>query len=137
MLEIAKQLHKSAKINKTGGTGAHQQGPVRLLGAEEFNLLGSAHYVSQLTPAQRAAVTININFDMIASSNGVFFVQDGDGAHTGADGAARRSAELEQVFVDYFTSQGLPFIQPTLRRALGLPVVRQRRYRRRWADHRL
>jgi hypothetical protein len=68
--------------------------------------------VSQLTPAQRAAITININVDMLSSSNGVYFVQDGDGAHTVPPGPVRpgRSAELEHVLTSYLESQGLPWV---------------------------
>ena len=111
LLEIAKQLHKSAKINKTGPPkGLTNKVRFAFWGAEENGLLGSAFYVSQLSPAERAKITININFDMLASSNGVYFVQDGDGAHTGGPLQPGRSAELEQVFVDYFTSQDLPWV---------------------------
>ena len=110
LLEVAKQLHKSAKIDKTGPSGLVNKVRFAFWGAEENGLLGSEHYVAQLSPAERAKITININFDMLASSNGVYFVQDGDGAHTGGPVQPGRSAELEQVFADYFTSQGLPFV---------------------------
>jgi Peptidase family M28/PA domain len=63
-----------------------------------------------LTPAQRAAITININVDMLSSSNGVYFVQDGDGAHTGGPMQPGRSAELEHVLTSYLESQGLPWV---------------------------
>jgi hypothetical protein len=59
-----------------------------------------------------AAITININVDMLSSSNGVYFVQDGDGAHTVPPGPVRpgRSAELEHVLTSYLESQGLPWV---------------------------
>ena len=68
--------------------------------------------MSQLTAAQRAAITININVDMLSSSNGVYFVQDGDGAHTVPPGPVRpgRSAELEHVLTSYLESQDLPWV---------------------------
>ena len=109
LLEVAKQLHKSAKI-QAGPSGLRNKVRFAFWGAEENGLLGSRFYVRQLSPAERARITINVNFDMIASSNGVYFVQDGDGAHTGGSVQPGRSAELEQVFVDYFTAQGLPFV---------------------------
>ena len=113
ILEVAKQLPNSVNI---GGHGHGQMlvNKIRfaLWGSEENGLNGSAFYVSQLSPEEKAKVTININFDMLASSNGVYFVQDGDGAHTTPPGPLQpgRSVELEHVFVDYFNSQGLPFI---------------------------
>jgi Zn-dependent M28 family amino/carboxypeptidase len=112
-LEIAKQLHKSAKIDKTGPPdGLINKVRFAFWGSEENGLNGSAFYVSQLSPAERAKITININVDMLASSNGVYFVQDGDGAHVIPPGPVRpgRSVELENVLVDYFTSQGLPWV---------------------------
>ena len=113
LLEIAKQLHKSAKINKTGPPdGLINKVRFAFWGSEENGLNGSAFYVSQLSPQERAKITININSDMLASSNGVYFVQDGDGAHVSPPGLVQpgRSVELEHVFVDYFTSQGLPWV---------------------------
>ena len=113
LLEIAKQLHRSARINQTGPpNGLINKVRFAFWGSEENGLLGSAYYVSQLSTAERAKITININADMLASSNGVYFVQDGDGAHVSPPGPVRpgRSVELEHVLVDYFNSQGLPFV---------------------------
>jgi Zn-dependent M28 family amino/carboxypeptidase len=112
MLEAALNLNSSVNMFKTGGNGLKNKVVFAFWGGEELNLLGSAHYVSQLTPAQRAAVTININVDMLSSSNGVYFVQDGDGAHTVPPGPVRpgRSAELEHVLTSYLESQGLPWV---------------------------
>ena len=80
-------------------------------GAEEFSLLGSQHYVTNLPPAERAKIELMLNFDMVGSPNFVRFVYDGDnsafppgpGAAVGPPG----SAEIERVFTDYFASQGL------------------------------
>ena len=113
LLEIAKQLHKSAKIDKTGlPDGLVNKVRFAFWGSEENGLNGSAFYIAQLSPQERAKITININADMLASSNGVYFVQDGDGAHIVPPGPVRpgRSVELEHVLVDYFTSQGLPWV---------------------------
>jgi Zn-dependent M28 family amino/carboxypeptidase len=101
VLEIAKQLARTGLTKK-----AHR--PVRFAfwGAEEKGLLGSAHYVESLTDAQRARIYANLNFDMIGSPNFVRFVYDGDGSEDGSAGPAG-SAEIEQVFLDYFAKKGL------------------------------
>jgi Zn-dependent M28 family amino/carboxypeptidase len=75
-------------------------------GAEEFNLLGSQYYVDNLSDAELAKIMANLNFDMIASPNFVRFVYDGDGSDTPTAGPPG-SAEIEQIFVDWFASQGL------------------------------
>ncbi|MBU3031413.1 M28 family peptidase [Paracoccus marinaquae] len=76
-------------------------------GAEEWGLLGSQHYVEQLTPEDLARIVLNLNFDMLGSPNAVNFVYDGDGSDSqpaGPDG----SAEIEAVFLDYFAGASLP-----------------------------
>ena len=75
-------------------------------GAEEFNLLGSTHYVNNLSDEELAKIKANLNFDMIASPNFVRFIYDGDGSDTPTAGPAG-SAEIEQIFIDWFDSQGL------------------------------
>jgi Zn-dependent M28 family amino/carboxypeptidase len=110
VLEIARRMSDVVNIRKTGGrNGLRNKVRFAWWGAEEFGLKGSRYYVSQLSPAERAKITININVDMIASSNGVLFVQDGDGSTFGVRGAGR-SAEAEHVFLDYFASRGLPTV---------------------------
>ena len=80
-------------------------------GAEEFGLLGSRHYVGQLTAAQKDAIALNLNFDMIGSPNYVRFVYDGDNSAfpVGPNAAAgpAGSGEIERVFHDYFGGVGL------------------------------
>jgi Zn-dependent M28 family amino/carboxypeptidase len=75
-------------------------------GAEEANLLGSQHYVDELTPDQVGQIYANLNFDMTASPNYVRFVYDGDGSDTEEAGPAG-SGQLESLFTDYFAGQGL------------------------------
>lgn len=75
-------------------------------GAEEDGLVGSEYYVSQLTKRQIKDHAVNLNFDMVASPNFVRFVYDGDGSEFGSTGP-NGSARVEQVFTDYFASQGL------------------------------
>jgi Zn-dependent M28 family amino/carboxypeptidase len=74
-------------------------------GAEELGLLGSRHYVGNLSQAEKDQILLNLNFDMIGSPNFVRFVYDGDGT-AGPKGPAG-SGYIEKVFVDYFASQGL------------------------------
>ncbi len=75
-------------------------------GAEESGLLGSEHYVNTLSDADLAKIFANLNFDMLGSPNYVRFVYDGDGSDT-PDPGPPGSAEIEQMFNDYFVSQGL------------------------------
>jgi Zn-dependent M28 family amino/carboxypeptidase len=76
-------------------------------GAEEDGLIGSQHYVDQLTSKQRNRIAVYLNFDMVGSPNFVRFVYDGDGSAFGVKGPSG-SKHVENTFVDYFTSQGLP-----------------------------
>ncbi|MBQ0986173.1 M28 family peptidase [Streptomyces sp. F63] len=64
-------------------------------GAEELGLVGSNHYVRNLTSAQRSAIGGYLNFDMIASPNPGYFVYDDDPA-------------IETVFKDFFAAKGVP-----------------------------
>lgn len=47
---------------------------IGLWGAEELGLLGSLHHVQQLSDTERSRVSSYLNFDMVASPNGVFGV---------------------------------------------------------------
>ncbi len=82
--------------------------PVRFAfwGAEEAGLLGSEHYVAELSDAERAKIYANLNFDMLGSPNYVRFVYDGDGSNGGESGPPG-SAQIEDVFNSYFDSKGL------------------------------
>jgi len=55
-----------------------------------------------------------LNFDMVGSPNFVRFVYDGDlsDSEPPEGGAPPASAEIEELFLDYFASQGLP-TEPT------------------------
>jgi Zn-dependent M28 family amino/carboxypeptidase len=75
--------------------------------AEEFGLLGSEHYVANLSPEELARITAYLNFDMVGSPNFVRFVYDGDGS-SGLALFPPGSGALEDVFRDYFADLGLP-----------------------------
>ncbi len=75
-------------------------------GAEEFNLLGSEEYVGGLSETELAKISLNLNFDMIASPNFVRFIYDGDGDETGTAGPAG-SDQIEAVFEKFFDKRHL------------------------------
>jgi Zn-dependent M28 family amino/carboxypeptidase len=83
-------------------------------GAEELppGLNGSRFYVNSLTQAERAQIELMLNFDMIGSPNFVRFVYDGNNSSfpvgPGVQSGPTGSGAIEQVFLDYFASQGLP-----------------------------
>jgi Zn-dependent M28 family amino/carboxypeptidase len=80
-------------------------------GAEEFNLLGSTFYVNNLSEAEQGRIMAMVNFDMVGSPNYVRFVYDGDNSSfpvgPGAAEGPPGSAFIEDLFIDYFNSQGL------------------------------
>ncbi|MFE7644454.1 M28 family metallopeptidase [Streptomyces phaeoluteigriseus] len=63
-------------------------------GAEELGLVGSRHYVNNLSSANRARISGYLNFDMIGSPNPGYFVYDDDPA-------------IEKTFKDYFAGIGV------------------------------
>lgn len=99
ILEIAKQIRRGPPVNNK----------VRFTfwGAEEFGLLGSAHYVEQLSDSQLDNIALYLNYDMLGSPNFVRFIYDGDNSSgTGFEGPPG-SAEIEQVYQDYFEGRDL------------------------------
>ena len=82
-------------------------------GAEEAGLIGSNEYVADLIESGEIDdIEANLNFDMLGSPNFVRFVYDGDNSTGEGDEGPPGSAEIEQVFLDYFERQGLP-VEPT------------------------
>jgi Zn-dependent M28 family amino/carboxypeptidase len=71
-------------------------------GAEEIGLLGSKHYLEQLSRAEMDDISAYLNFDMVGSPNFVRNVYEGPDA-------------TEEVFTDYFASRGIRVeVNPTL-----------------------
>ena len=101
ILEIAEEMAELGIRNR-------QQVRFAFWGAEELNLLGSQHYVDTLPEDELGRIVANLNFDMLGSPNYVRFVYDGDGdGATGNPVGPPGSAEIEDVFTNYFASQGL------------------------------
>jgi aminopeptidase Y len=101
LLEVAKQMAKVQPRNK-----------VRFAwwGAEESVLVGSTHYVNNLSAEELDKITLYLNFDMVGSPNFVFFIYDGDDSDgTGAPAGPAGSAEIEETFEAYFTMVDEPF----------------------------
>jgi Zn-dependent M28 family amino/carboxypeptidase len=100
ILEIAEQLAGGGVRNK-----------VRFIwfSAEESGLLGSEAYVASLPDSERDKIAAMLNFDMVGSPNFVRFVYDGDlsDSEPPEGGAPEGSAQIEDMFLDYFASQGL------------------------------
>jgi Zn-dependent M28 family amino/carboxypeptidase len=80
-------------------------------GAEEEGLLGSEHYVGELTDDELARIALYLNFDMIGSPNYMFGIYDGDNSSgTAAPGfIPPGSAEIEDVFEAFYESRGEPY----------------------------
>jgi Zn-dependent M28 family amino/carboxypeptidase len=104
ILEVAETL---------GGRANGTRNKLRFIwfGAEELGLLGSRHYVNQLSQAERDQIELNLNFDMVGSPNFVRFVYDGNNSAfpvgPGAAVGPAGSGAIEELFHQYFRSQGL------------------------------
>lgn len=72
-------------------------------GAEEQVDVGSDYYVEHLSYADKTAIDLYENFELIASPNFARFLIDGTSP------AAPGSATVTKVFEQYFTRTGLPF----------------------------
>jgi Zn-dependent M28 family amino/carboxypeptidase len=77
--------------------------------AEENGLLGSEHYVKNLTALDKNEIKLYLNFDMIASPNYGLFVYDGDNSDNVGEGAGPEgSAQLERDITDFMDKRGVP-----------------------------
>ncbi|WP_109210026.1 MULTISPECIES: M20/M25/M40 family metallo-hydrolase [Microbacterium] len=101
LLETAIQMQKT-KPNNT----------VRFAwwGAEEEGLLGSEHYVAELSDEEIEDIALYLNFDMIGSPNYMFGIYDGDNSGgTAAPGfIPEGSAQIEDVFEAFYDGRDLP-----------------------------
>ncbi len=77
--------------------------------AEEFNLLGSAHYVADLSendPDLFQRIALYLNFDMVGSPNYMLGVYDGDDSLGAGTEPPEGSAAIEQLFQSFFDKLG-------------------------------
>ncbi len=98
LIEVAEQMAKLKLPNKLR---------FAWWGAEEANLVGSNHYVSQLDDAGLADIEMYLNFDMVASPNYGLFIYDGDGSGFGLVGPDG-SDEIEGLFEEYYAKRDIP-----------------------------
>ncbi|MBT8250207.1 MAG: M20/M25/M40 family metallo-hydrolase [Acidimicrobiia bacterium] len=101
ILEVAEQMAKVKPVNK-----------VRFAwwGAEESGLIGSEHYVAELSEEELDQIALYLNFDMIGSPNYFFGIYDGDDSDAvGAGPGPEGSAQIEKTFEAYFNMVGEPF----------------------------
>lgn len=82
-----------------------------LWGAEELGLLGSSAYVDALSGSDLDRIVAKLNFDMLASPNGLPMIYDGDGSGFGIPGPSG-SDDIEGIFTAWFEDEGLAF-EPT------------------------
>ncbi|TCK20432.1 M28 family metallopeptidase [Pseudonocardia endophytica] len=77
-------------------------------GAEEAGLVGSTKYVEGLSEADRRAIAVYLNFDMVGSPNPGYLAYDGDNSDNVGEGPGPPgSGVLEQVLVDGLAAVGV------------------------------
>ena len=102
---------------KLAQTGRAEGARFAFWGAEELGLLGSAHYVAELSPTELRNIRAYLNFDMVSSPNAAPFVY-GDPA-------------LTALFTETFTAENLTLLPDALGgrsdhapfEAAGVPVA--------------
>ncbi|GAB2945455.1 M28 family metallopeptidase [Micromonospora polyrhachis] len=107
----------AAALLETALRLAPYQGTVRnrvrfaFWGAEELVNLGSTYYVQTLPAQQLARIRLYLNYEMIASSNFVRFVMDGDDSDhpdVGLPAGPVGSGQVEAVVKQAYATLGLP-----------------------------
>lgn len=109
LLEVALKLADEGANKK--GKGKQTANKVRFAwwSAEELGLLGSEHYVAQLSDKQKKDIALYLNFDMIASPNPAQFVYDGDDSDRTGEGAGPAgSAQIEALINGFLDKKGKP-----------------------------
>ncbi|MFD9456705.1 M28 family metallopeptidase [Streptomyces sp. NPDC059985] len=109
LLEVALKLADEGANKK--GKGKQPANKVRFAwwSAEELGLLGSEHYVAQLSEKQKKDIALYLNFDMIASPNPAQFVYDGDDSDkVGAGAGPAGSAQIEALINGFLDKKGKP-----------------------------
>ncbi|MYT22238.1 M28 family peptidase [Streptomyces sp. SID7760] len=104
LLEVALKLADEKK-----GKGPANKVRFAWWSAEELGLLGSEHYVAQLSGKQKKDIALYLNFDMIASPNPVQFVYDGDDSDKTGEGAGPAgSAQIEALINGFLDKRHKP-----------------------------
>lgn len=107
LLEVALKLAEEGANKK--GKGPANKVRFGWWSAEELGLLGSEHYVAQLSEKQKKDIALYLNFDMIASPNPVQFVYDGDDSdRTGAGAGPAGSDRIEALINGFLDKKGKP-----------------------------
>ncbi|MEU9373014.1 M28 family metallopeptidase [Streptomyces sp. NPDC048255] len=107
LLEVALKLADEGANKK--GKGPANKVRFAWWSAEELGLLGSEHYVAQLSEQQKKDIALYLNFDMIASPNPVQFVYDGDDSdRTGAGAGPAGSAQIEALINGFLDKKHKP-----------------------------
>jgi Zn-dependent M28 family amino/carboxypeptidase len=76
-------------------------------GAEELGLLGSTFYAASLAPEQLNAISIVANFDMLASPNGVLYINKVVQNSTTVNQVTKlASLHIEELFEEFFSMRG-------------------------------
>jgi Zn-dependent M28 family amino/carboxypeptidase len=100
-------LETALQLADKGGTKVPNRVRFGWWGAEEFGLVGSTHYVNNLSAAEREKIALYLNFDMIGSPNYIFGIYDGDDSDAeGAGPGPEGSAQIEKVLERYFDTRG-------------------------------
>ncbi|WP_206039660.1 M20/M25/M40 family metallo-hydrolase [Rhodococcus sp. HNM0563] len=77
-------------------------------GAEEIGLVGSSEYVASLSPEERDAIALYLNFDMLGSPNPGYLLLDGDDSDMdGAGPGPEGSAGIERTLSGFFAERGI------------------------------
>ncbi|WP_246037277.1 M28 family peptidase [Saccharothrix texasensis] len=105
LLETAVRLapHRARVVNKVR---------FAFWGAEEWLNVGSIHYVGTRTPRELAAISLYLNWELIASPNYVHFVVDGDDSDhpgTGSPAGPPGSGAVEAVLSRGYDVRHVPF----------------------------
>jgi len=74
-------------------------------GSEEWGLIGSRKYVAKLTPEEKLRIAGMLNFDMMASQNGGFFINKGSMDPT----TPTASGHIQRLFEKAFDSMNVPW----------------------------
>ncbi|KAF8249186.1 Zn-dependent exopeptidase [Wilcoxina mikolae CBS 423.85] len=98
LLEIALQLPKWSVKNAVS---------FGFWTAQEYGMVGSDHFLATRTTKQLDAIALYLDFNMIASQNYGFFVQDGAQTQFKNSAVPAGSDLIQKVFTDYFTSVNL------------------------------